>query len=297
MAAQTEEYKHLVLDDIRTYEGLSHPVKANIAERLLIRKAPISKIHPNPEDEFCNPKVGPNYSIVSDYQKNMIFSLQNDLPVLKERLVVEKMSTGGYMLLNGHHRWMAATRIGLWKVPIEIVNVTHTEDILAVLSQTDRKICVSIDLDEVLLTDGTTIPADRELPWPLKQIYKETLRKNAGILVNELQKAGADVWVYTGKYYSQQWIDGLFSLHKAHVDGIVNGLEKNGSKKSFQQMFCQKYLYSVHIDNNSLLCVNTGTKEFESYDLSGDETSWAAEVIKQLRTLKLVQKNADSRKS
>ncbi|MBP3241914.1 MAG: ParB N-terminal domain-containing protein [Oribacterium sp.] len=31
-------------------------------------------------------------------------------------IIVEKMYPDGYMILNGHHRWAAATRLGLKKV-------------------------------------------------------------------------------------------------------------------------------------------------------------------------------------
>ena len=132
MARVSEEYKRLVLDDIKSFEKLNHPVKAGLLERLLVRKLPLSELHPNPQDEFCMESIGPSYAIISDYEKTFRDRIRHGEDIFgqyDDPLMVEKMSTGGYMILNGHHRWMAARRIHLGKVPIRIVNVTTAEDI------------------------------------------------------------------------------------------------------------------------------------------------------------------------
>ena len=33
-----------------------------------VRSVSCSKLHPNPNDEFCDPEIGPNYSIISCYE-------------------------------------------------------------------------------------------------------------------------------------------------------------------------------------------------------------------------------------
>ena len=62
-----DEYQKLVLDDVKTYAGICRPVKSSIPARIFIRKLPVNKLHPNPEDEFCDPKIGPSYPIVTNY--------------------------------------------------------------------------------------------------------------------------------------------------------------------------------------------------------------------------------------
>lgn len=104
---ETEEYRRWVLDDLKNYEKLNRPVKTGLLKRLVIRKLPLSKLHPNPQDEFCQTSIGPNYSIISDYEKyfRQMISMQQELiGPFDEPLTVEKMSTGGYMILNGHHQ-------------------------------------------------------------------------------------------------------------------------------------------------------------------------------------------------
>ena len=284
MALYTDEYKRLVVDDIKSFEGLNHPVRAGIAERLIRRNAKTSSLHPNPDDEFADPKIGPNYEIVANYVRSIKRALDYDEKPFEDPIYVEKMSTGGLMILNGHHRWMAAVRIGCSRLPVKIVNVTSAESIRDTLRRSERKYCVSFDLDEVLLTDGNIYPADRNLVFPFNLLYKKTLRKNAVFLVKELQKAGFDVWIYTGNFYSEEYIRLLFRLHRAKVDGIVNGLSKR-KNTGLKKEFTGKYEYSLHIDNGELVCVNTAAKEFSTVEISSDPGSWASEAMKAVRGL------------
>lgn len=286
MAAVTEEYQKYVLDDMKNYVGLNIPVRAGIIERIIKRKAKTEVLHANPEDEFSMPEIGPNYEIVGNYAGQFKRALDTDQKLMEEPLMVEKMSTGGYMLLNGHHRWMAAMRIGVNKVPIQIVNVTPEEEIFKLVKKSARKKCVSFDLDEVLLTDGSLYPYDRKLIFPFTKLYKRSLRKNAGVLINELKQLGYDVWIYTGKFYSTEYITLLLKLHKTGVDGIVNGLGKKNNS-NLKRIFSENYEQSVHIDNESILCVDTRTKDYDSIDITSDGSNWAAEVMKQMKKISM----------
>ena len=134
-----EEYRQLVLEDIRKYEGIWRPVRASLPERLLRRKAPAEKLHPNPDDEFSKPGVGPNYEIVGRYAEEIRRAQGRSYEPIRERLMVQKMSTGGYMILNGHHRWMAAHRMGLPKLPVRVINAPDDQKILLELKNSDKK--------------------------------------------------------------------------------------------------------------------------------------------------------------
>lgn len=282
----TEEYKRVVLADLKNYERLYRPLKTSFLKRLLVRKLPISKLHPNPQDEFCQAAIGPNYTIVSDYEKyfrSMIQMQQEPIGPFDEPLIVEKMSTGGYMILNGHHRWMAARRLGMKKIPVHIVNVSTDAEIIAAVNKSARDMCVSFDLDEILLTDGSTYPVHKELAFPYNQIYKKTLRRNASILIKELRRIGFDVWVYTGEYYPEAYIRFLFWLHRAKIDGIINGMRHRENKPGLQDAFSNKYRISLHIDNDDVICVRTQVKDYEIFGIDSVNQDWASEVIQQLR--------------
>jgi len=291
MAAITEEYQKYVLDDMKNYAGLSIPVKAGITERLFKHVAGIESLHANPEDEFSMPEIGPNYEIIGKYAEQIKYAMDTDQKIMAEPLVVEKMSTGGYMLLNGHHRWMAAKRIGIKKLPVQIVNVTPEEEIFKLARKSDRKKCVSFDFDEVLLTDGSVYPIDRKMFFPFSILYKKGLQKNAGALINELRQLGYDVWIYTGQYHSVEYINLFLKLHNTKVDGIVNGLSKKNNS-NIKKIFVENYTESVHIDNENILIVDTNTKEYESYDIVYDDSVWAVEVMKQMRKISEAEFNS-----
>ena len=55
--------------EVNKVKGIYYPVKAGFLRRVLIRKALCRKLHPNPDDEFCDPGIGPNYGIISNYVK------------------------------------------------------------------------------------------------------------------------------------------------------------------------------------------------------------------------------------
>ena len=152
MPVISQEYQTLVLEDIRSFKGLTHPVKAGFWERKLRRRLRLEQMHPNPRDEFSNPEIGPNYEVVMKYVKAWGESKHPKTNVEIEKLCVEKMSSGGYMLLDGHHRWLAAHRLGMKRLPVCIMNATPVNRILKEMARTKHRMCVSFDLDEVLLT-------------------------------------------------------------------------------------------------------------------------------------------------
>lgn len=276
------EYQEKVLDEVSRYAAIWKPVKAGLAERMLVRKAKTEQLHPNPEDEFCDPKVGPNYEIVSQYEAQIQFNKEHMLPALTERLVVGKMSTGGYILMNGHHRWYAALRNGVRTVPIEIVNIRTAAEIISAVDRSGRTMCASFDLDEVLLTeraaDGLLLPG----------APKKLLRKNAAAMVTRLQEQGFDVWVYTGGYASAESIERLFTREGAKIDGVVNGMKGKKSNPGIRQAFTRKYAVSLHVDNEGILCVDTRSKAYESVPVPGGD-SWANGVVSALDNLSILK--------
>ena len=108
--------------DINKYQNRRDIIRAGIVERLMVRKVAPEKLHPNPVDEFTHPDVGPNYAIISDYAEQARHCIRFELEVFEEPIIVEKVRFGGYMILNGHHRWAAALQASVPKVCVSIVN-------------------------------------------------------------------------------------------------------------------------------------------------------------------------------
>lgn len=282
MKTYNAEYEKLVLNDIRSFSSLNHPVKASLVERLLIGRAPLAKLHPNPMDEFCNPEIGPNHQIVNQYYEQIKRSLTHVSTLEIDPLIVEKMSIGGYMLLNGHHRWLAATRANVKTVPIKIVNVTTEEEIIKAVNSSYNDYCLSIDLDEVLINDDENDYLSEAVFFPLNLIYPQKIRKNAAAMIAELQKQGFDVWVYSGQYYSTTYIKQLLFFHKIKPTGIINGMKNRKPRSGMAEAFREKYKEIVHIDNESALIVNPKSKEFNTVEVSSGK-EWANEIVKKIQ--------------
>ena len=283
MSIVNKEFQEWVLDDLKDYESISHPVKASLLERVLVKKIDKEKLHPNPKDEFSDPEIGPNYEIVKKYFDEITFYLTHVSAPEMEPLIVEKMSVGGYMILNGHHRWLAAKRCNKFKkIPIDIVNVSQESDIIDAVNRSDNKLCISIDLDEVLMYNGTDYPADMELIFPFNIFLPGKIRKNAPYMIKELQKNGFDVWVYTGSYKSVQYIDRFLRMHKINVQGIINGMKTKKVSGNMMNAFKEKYKTIVHLDNDSVLIVKPENREFDTYELNNG-SEWANDTVVKIK--------------
>lgn len=78
------------------------------------------KIYANPLDEFSNPKIGSSESAISKYIKQI-----NQSGKIVDPVIVQKLTAGGYEIVNGHYRWAEAKKTGLKKVPIKIKNYSN----------------------------------------------------------------------------------------------------------------------------------------------------------------------------
>ena len=92
-----------MLDDLAE-TALIPSVKAGYFTRLLTKKANPKKMHPNPRDEFSDPNIGPNDEIVHNYMDEMLNAQRIGINPRFGKVIVEKLSKGGYRILNGHHR-------------------------------------------------------------------------------------------------------------------------------------------------------------------------------------------------
>jgi len=281
------KYQQEMMEDMKSYSELSRPLKSSFWERHMVHYLPVDKLHANPNDLFTDPSVGPSERIINKYEAEMREYVIGGAKPDFEPIMVEKMSTGGYMIINGHHRWMAARHAGLEIVPVKILNLTSKEEILDNVNRLTNERIVSFDLDEVLFCK----PGDdwgRSLSFPWNKLYPQPVRKNTGPLIQEFQRHGFDVWVYTGSYYSRDYIDKLLRHHGARVDGIINDFAHNINNEDVRRTFNDKYKIRVHIDNESFLWVRRGQKDFESFDLPSDK-KWAGQAAARLKRMPEIQ--------
>ena len=288
MNTQLSEF---LASEIEQYKGVLVPVKAGFLERVFVRKVPTDSLHPNPDDEFCDPDIGPNYGIVTDYVKtiNRFGTLMPDPE--DEPIIVEKVHPDGYMILNGHHRWAAALSTGLYKVPVSIVNLTHEIDIEKMIRESKHDRQVTLDLDEVVFCSDEDTLAEKSLPFPYNKLYKERIRYGIPALLHLLSVQGYDVWVYTAKYYSYEYIRAYFKKYSVKLDGIITGTALKTSnrmdeKKRTEKLFANQYSETLHIDENAILRTRRKSGEFEEYPIEAEPSDWSRIVMTILERMK-----------
>lgn len=147
-----------------------------------------------------------------------------------------------------------------------------------------EKMRISFDLDEVLFVSPKTHKTEKALPFPFNKIYKERLRLGTPELINELQKLGYEVWVYTSSFRSEKYIKSLFRLYHVKFDGIVNAQRHNrevqGSNKNIlPQKMPSKYRISLHIDDESIVCSLGRQYGYNTYQLEAQDDDWKEKIL------------------
>ena len=284
MAVGQTQLDLFIADEVRKVKGVAVPVRSSLLRRALVRRLPLKRLHPNPEDIFCDPEVGSNKEIISRYGEE-IRTARNDRQrdLIREPLIVERIRPDGYMILNGHHRWAAAVRNQVPRVPVRIVNLTREEDILNMLRSARRDKRVSLDLDEVVLA-GPEDPAEKALPFPFRRLYPERLRLGIPALFRFLAFHGYDLWIYTRQLESHDRIRSLLRAYHAEVCGIVTGAGKKTpanpeAGKELERRIAERYPETLHIDGKAVLRIRGGDKSFREYPLSGSAADWSREVM------------------
>lgn len=290
MNTANTRFQEFLAREVKKYKGIYVPVKAGLMKRACCRKISCKKLHPNPNDEFCLPQIGPNYEIISRYEHDLRI-IKNDPQKARfiessatEPLIIEKIRPDGYMILNGHHRWAAAVRIGVKRLPVRIVNLTLETDIKSMLQNSRHNKRVTMDLDEVVFSTGPDDQTEKALPFPFNRVYRERLRLGIPALFRFFNANGYDIWVYSAKYYSVDYIKEFFKLYHVHVTGIVTGTARKGPKDSIareklESQVNNKYPFTVHIDSGMVLWINSLTKDFKEYPLSSSAAGWSSEIM------------------
>ena len=108
--------------DVEAYSGKRQMVRASIIDIMTVRHLSPDQMHANPDDDFVNPKVGPNEQIIEKYIEEAKHDMMAGEMSFDEAIMVAKLDNGEYMIVNGHHRWAAALKVGLKEVRVVVVN-------------------------------------------------------------------------------------------------------------------------------------------------------------------------------
>ncbi|MCR5674667.1 MAG: ParB/RepB/Spo0J family partition protein [Lachnospiraceae bacterium] len=284
-AISKSELEKLMADEVNIYAGTRAVVKASLPERLFTRMVNCDKLHPNPDDEFTDPRIGPNYQIVSSYVDALKLARWNeDTPWRDDPVIIEKTFPSGYLLLNGHHRWAACKMFGEEKIRCHIVNLTQEQDIEEMLERTQNVKRAALDFDEVVFGPEAEELCEPPLGYFRRRTYKERLRLGIPGLFRFLSGRGYDIWVYSREYYSYDYIKHLFRLYHARVDGVITGSGRKSTafkeqKEHRDKLFSDKYAETVHISMDSITRTMRDSRDFTEYPVSDTGASWYKEVM------------------
>ena len=161
------------------------------------------------------------------------------------------------------------------------------------MNHAPEKMRVSFDLDEVLFVSEKTHQTEPLLPFPLRNFFRERLRKRSPELINRLQKMGYEVWVYTSSFRSEAYIRRLFRCYGVKFDGIVNGQRhlsevQRDNRTTLPQKLPNRYRISLHIDDEEVICSSAMQFGFRAYRLCEDDDQWVEKIIEyaeHIRTL------------
>ncbi len=286
-----KSFQAFLEEEVKKVQGIYVPVRSTALRRMIIMSAPPKHLHPNPDDEFCFPDIGPNYAIITQYVKKIAEArFKAERYVFEEPITVQKIRPDGYLILNGHHRWAAALRTKENRVPIRIVNITTLADMLRILQHAKHDRRAALDLDEVVFSaPDSRDAAEPPLPFLLNRIYKERLHLGIPALFRFLNDQGYDIWVYSAKPYSMEYIRNLFRLYHVYVTGIVTGTghkisENTEDRNRVEKKITDTYAETIHVDAESLVRVDSRAGTFQEYGMSKRE-NWSAEVMRIVREI------------
>ena len=159
------------------------------------------------------------------------------------------------------------------------------------MNQSNNKMRVSFDLDEVLFVSPQTHKTEPELHFPFNKIYKERLRLGTPELIKSLQEMGYEVWVYTSSFRSEKYIVGLFRHYHVKFDGIVNGSRhlkevQRDNKQTLPQKLPSRYRISLHIDDEAIVCTLGRQYGYNVYQLEAQDDEWKEKIIKRAEEIK-----------
>ena len=83
------ELDRYIAEELKRNNGVLFPVKSGILFRMLKKKAGCRDLHPNPDDEFCDPDIGPSYRIISEYQHKFANDIANSAFFSSDRTIAE----------------------------------------------------------------------------------------------------------------------------------------------------------------------------------------------------------------
>ena len=157
---------------------------------------------------------------------------------------------------------------------------------------------ISFDLDEVLFVSPDNYEVEPELRFPLNKMFPERLRKGTVYLINELQRRGFEVWVYTSSFRSEVYIKSLFRNYNIKFDSVVNGYrhkkEVQGNREmTLPQKMPSHYRISLHIDDEEVVVKNARAYGYRVLQIYEPDPDWTQKVLDEAERIRKLEEGAN----
>lgn len=157
---------------------------------------------------------------------------------------------------------------------------------------------ISFDLDEVLFVSPDNYEVEPELRFPLNKLFPERLRKGTVYLINELQRRGFEVWVYTSSFRSEVYIKSLFRNYNIKFDSIVNGYrhkkEVQGNREmTLPQKMPSHYRISLHIDDEEVVVKNARAYGYRVLQIYEPDPDWTQKILDEAERIRKLEEGAN----
>ena len=152
---------------------------------------------------------------------------------------------------------------------------------------------ISFDLDEVLFVSPDNYEVEPELRFPLNKMFPERLRKGTVYLINELQRRGFEVWVYTSSFRSEVYIKSLLKF-----DSIVNGYrhkkEVQGNREmTLPQKMPSHYRISLHIDDEEVVVKNARAYGYRVLQVYEPDPDWTQKILDEAERIRKLEEGTN----
>ena len=81
-----------------------------------------------------------------------------------------------------------------------------------------------------------------------------------------------------------EYIRHLFNWYGVRIDNIVTGTSRKGrldaaDRKRLEALVANRYAYTIHLDADSLVRIDSGTRSYEEFPLTGDPRTWSQQIM------------------
>jgi hypothetical protein len=144
---------------------------------------------------------------------------------------------------------------------------------------------ISFDVDDTLVLYDPESPVEYLVPWWWRWRYNEPLRHGTRRLMQALQAAGHELWIYTTSYRQPRYMRGWFRSFGVALTDVINQDRHDlvVKKSQFPGYTPSKYPpafgIDLHVDDSEGVAMEGRQHGFHVVVVSPTDVDWAVKVL------------------